>query len=61
MEIYIKIFVSGLVQFSLVLKINPKFDLIQAVFTKCHPNTSNNIRFCVVFGFFGSICGFNLD
>jgi len=49
MEIYIKIFVCGSVRF---WKINPKSNPIQAVFTKCHPNTSNNIRFCAVFGFF---------
>ena len=42
------------VRFGLVwfLKFNPKSDPIRAVFIKCHPNTSNIIRFCAVFGFF---------
>ena len=48
-------------RFGSVLKNQSKVRCNQAVFTKCHPNTSNNIRFCAVFGFFRSVCGFNLD
>jgi len=51
------------VQFALIWfwKNNLKYDPIRAVFIKCHPNTSNIIRFCVVFGFLRLVCGFNLD
>ena len=58
MEICIKICVCGSIRFGLVLKNQSK---IRAVFTKCHPNTFNNIRFCTIFDYFGSVCGFNLD
>ena len=52
-------------------KQNPKFNLIQAIFTKVHVNASNNIWFSIIFYFlkkisiifycFRSIYDFNLD
>ena len=42
-------------------KFNPKSDLNRADFIKCHSNTSNIVQFYAVFGFFLSVCGFNLD
>jgi len=48
-------------RFGLVLKNQSKIQSNLSIFTKCHPNTPNNIRFCAVFSFFISVCGFNLD
>jgi len=45
----------------LVLKNNPKYYPIRAIFTKQHQNASKNIQLFVVFDFSRSICGFCLD
>jgi hypothetical protein len=51
----IKKYICGLVRF---WKINPKSDPIQRFSQKQHPNTSKNIQFFAVFGFFRSVCNF---